>query len=272
MNEVCDMTNSGYQDKNRIAFSFDSTEADAQAQGFNHCRDTYNLIFVVNGSGRCVLEGREYPLTSGSVIISRPLEYYYIESDFDSRFDRYNIEFSSQDLTDSALEMLERAVDNSRCLRFSGESYDAALSAFERFSSAARLFDFGVETYCRTLLSEIICLLSIAQAAPSITDEGELGFKAIKYVNEYLTRDLTLEFLSNKFFVSKYYLCRAFKKHNGISIHGYIVYKRIMLAKQLIESGTRAVAAAKQVGFRDYSAFYRAFVRIIGRPPFLTRM
>ena len=93
----------------------------------------------------------------------------------------------------------------------------------------------------------------------------------IKYIGEYITRDLTLDFLSKRFLVSKYYICRAFKKHNGISVHGYIVQKRIMLAKQLIESGIGAAVAAKQVGFCDYSAFYRAFVRIIGRPPFLTR-
>ena len=266
------MTDLGYQDKNRIAFSFDSTEANTKAHNFNHCRDAYNLVFVTNGSGKCVLEGEEYPLAAGTVIISKPLEYYYIEIDRGSRFERYVLELSSQDLTDANLELLEKSIGESRCLRFFGESYDTILSAFERSQAAMRLFDDRIDVYCYTLLSEIICLLSIARIEHSVTNEGELGFRVIKYVNEYLTRGLTLEFLSKKFFVSKYYLCRSFKKHNGISVHGYIVHKRVMLAKQLIESGTRAVAAARRVGFHDYSAFYRAFVRIIGQPPILTRM
>jgi AraC-like DNA-binding protein len=73
--------------------------------------------------------------------------------------------------------------------------------------------------------------------------------------------------LAKRFFVSKYYLCRAFKKHNGISVHGYVNQKRVMYAKQLIESGETASSAAYRVGFGDYSAFYRAYVKIVGRSP-----
>jgi AraC-like DNA-binding protein len=40
-----------------------------------------------------------------------------------------------------------------------------------------------------------------------------------------------------------------------------------MYAKQLIESGETASGAAYKVGFGDYSAFYRAYVRIIGKAP-----
>ena len=265
------MTEFGYQDKNRISFSYNSTDTDAKAQSFSNCDDTYNLVFVRGGSGKCVIEGREYPITAGSVLIAKPLEYYYVEIATDTHFAYYILSFSLEDLTDANREMLECATGECRCLCALDESYDALLSAFERLQTAARLFDTHVEAYCRTLLAEIICLLSIARISVDLTDEGDLGFKVIKYIGEYITRDLTLDFLSKRFLVSKYYICRAFKKHNGISVHGYIVQKRIMLAKQLIESGIGAAVAAKQVGFCDYSAFYRAFVRIIGRPPFLTR-
>ena len=73
----CNMTDFGYQDKNRISFSYNSTDTDAKAQSFSNCGDTYNLVFVRSGSGKCVIEGREYPITAGSVLIAKPLEYYY---------------------------------------------------------------------------------------------------------------------------------------------------------------------------------------------------
>jgi AraC-like DNA-binding protein len=90
---------------------------------------------------------------------------------------------------------------------------------------------------------------------------------SIRYLNENLTRDMNLDTIARRFFVSKYYLCRAFKKHNGVSVHGYINHKRIMYAKQLIEQGDTASGAAYKVGFGDYSAFYRAYVKIIGKSP-----
>ena len=265
------MTNLGYQDENRIAFLYRSTDGDKNVQSFNNCSDAYSVIFVTSGSGKCIVEGREFSLTAGSVIIAKPLEYYYVEITDSTRFAYYTLSFASENLTDANRDMLECAIGESRCLVFSDEAYKALLSAFERSQITARLFDIHAEAYYRTLLSEIICLFSIARISAELTDEGELGFRVIKYIGEYLTRDLTLDFLSKRFLVSKYYLCRAFKKHNGISVHGYIVQKRVLWAKRLIESGVGATIAAKRVGFCDYSAFYRAFVRIIGRPPFLTR-
>ena len=100
-----------------------------------------------------------------------------------------------------------------------------------------------------------------------INNEGELGARVIRYLNENITRDVSLDSLAKRFFVSKYYLCRAFKKHNGISVHGYINQKRVMYAKQLIESGETASGAAYKVGFGDYSAFYRAYVKLVGKAP-----
>ena len=265
------MTDFADQNKNGIVFLYHSADNDKEVQSFNNCSDAYNVVFVTSGSGTGVVEGRKFPITVGSVLVAKPLEYYYAENTDDTRFAYYTLSFSSKDLIDANRDMLERVIDESRCLHFSDEPYNALLSAFERSQIIGRLFDNHAEAYHLTLLSEIICLLSIARIERETTDDSELGFRLIQYIGEYLTRDLTLEFLAKRFLVSKYYLCRAFKKHNGISIHGYIVQKRIMLAKQLIESGIGAAVAAKSVGFYDYSTFYRAFVRIIGRPPFLAR-
>ena len=95
----------------------------------------------------------------------------------------------------------------------------------------------------------------------------ELGARVMRFLNENLDKDLSLDTISRHFFVSKYYLCRAFKRHNGISIHGYVNQKRVINAKRLIDSGESASVAAYKVGFGDYSAFFRAYVKIVGASP-----
>ena len=95
----------------------------------------------------------------------------------------------------------------------------------------------------------------------------EIGAKVARYINTYLDKNITLDEIASKFFLSKYYLCRMFKKYSGVSIHAYINHKRVMYAKQLIDSGENASAAAYKVGFGDYSAFYRAYVKALGKPP-----
>ena len=119
----------------------------------------------------------------------------------------------------------------------------------------------------RLLVSQLIVLLSVPDGEALAEETGELGARVIRYLNMNVDRDVSLDSLARYFFVSKYYLCRAFKRHNGISVHGYLTKKRIMHAKDLIESGVSASDAAYQIGFGDYSAFYRAYVKTVGHSP-----
>ena len=119
----------------------------------------------------------------------------------------------------------------------------------------------------QAVLSEIIILLSAAEGE-RITHLGEeLGARVTAYLNDNIDKNISLDRLARRFFVSKYYLCRAFKSYSGISIHAYVNQKRILHAKQLIASGMTASHAAERVGFGDYSAFYRAYTKIVGKSP-----
>jgi AraC-like DNA-binding protein len=144
---------------------------------------------------------------------------------------------------------------------------NTTVSVFDRFEIAENLPLAERTAYVKTLLSELIILLSASTGEKMVQNEDELGARVIRYLNNNIDSDVSLDSLAKRFFVSKYYLCRAFKKHNGVSVHGYITHKRIMYAKQLIESGETASGAAYKVGFGDYSAFYRAYVKIVGKSP-----
>ena len=257
-----------------IILSHNVEGAALQKLSLSHCHDTYELLFVMEGSGKYVVEGREFALTARSVMIAKPLEYHYVVIDTDAKYERYIMRFSDSDLIEGAGKALSAFLDgetNVRCFCFSGEVSDTIVSIFEHSKIAMTLPDEYAESYKRMILAELIMLFSVARTEDAYTFGFEIGARVIQYLNEHINRDINLDFLSKKFFVSKYYLCRVFKKHNGISIHGYITQKRIMLAKQMIESGESARGAAYKVGYRDYSVFYRAFVKVLGVPPLSTR-
>lgn len=261
-------------EEKRIKLGHSVQTAASQSLSLDHCHDSYELLFVMEGTGKYVVEGREYALTARSVMIAKPLEYHYVLIDKDVRYERYIIRFNDSDLIEGANEALSAFLDgenNVRCFCFSGEVSDTIVSIFEHSKIAMALPDEYSESYKRMILAELIMLFSVAKSEDAYTYGFEIGARVIQYLNEHINRDINLDFLSRKFFVSKYYLCRVFKKHNGISIHGYIARKRVMLAKQLIESGESARNAAYKVGYRDYSAFYRAFVKVLGVPPLSTR-
>jgi len=261
-------------DGKTIKIGHNVMNATPQTLGQSHCHDSYELLFVMEGAGKYVVEGREYALTARSVMIAKPLEYHYVLIDGGAVYERYIIRFTDAALTEEAAELLSNILggeDGSRCFGFSGDVSDTIVSIFEHSRIAEKLPEEQAEAYRRLLLSELMHLFSLAKSEEAATYDCDLGARVIKYLNEHINHEISLEFLSKKFFVSKYYLCRVFKNHNGISIHGYILQKRVMLAKQMIENGSGAAVAARDVGFQDYSSFYRAFVKIIGRPPISTR-
>ncbi len=235
-----------------------------------HCHDEYEILYVTEGTGKYVIEGAEYPIRPRTVLFAPPFAYHSIKLDLDSAYERYVVQFSAGDITPETqvfLSSFNKSLDGVGCYYVADDISPAIMPLFERFDYAENLPERERREYIKLLTSEIILLMSVARRESIPRDEGELGARVIKYLNEHIEKDLSLDKLAKHFFVSKYYLCRAFKKHNGISVHGYINQKRVMYAKQLIEAGETASGAAYRVGFGDYSAFYRAYIKLIGKSP-----
>ncbi|MBE6644708.1 MAG: helix-turn-helix domain-containing protein [Ruminococcaceae bacterium] len=253
-----------------VYFSYTNNAVMSDKYIAQHCHDGYEILYVVEGRGKYVIEGAEYPIRSGTVLFAPPFSYHSIYFDSDTQYERYVLQFFANDLTSAAREFLlslNKSLEGVGCYYAADALSPSIVSIFERFEYADSLPEKEGREFRRLLTSEIVLLLSVATRESIPRDERELGARVIKYLNEHIEKDVSLDKLAKKFFVSKYYLCRAFKKHNGISVHGYINQKRVMYAKQLIESGETASSAAYRVGFGDYSAFYRAYVKIIGRAP-----
>ena len=91
--------------------------------------------------------------------------------------------------------------------------------------------------------------------------------KILKYINSNLCTDLSIEFLSQEFYISKYYLMHKFKKETGYTLHNYVMQKRLLMAKDLITNGEPITKAYIQCGFNDYSCFLRSFKNIFHKSP-----
>ena len=88
-----------------------------------------------------------------------------------------------------------------------------------------------------------------------------------RYIREHLTEDLSLETLEEQFYVSRYHLCREFKRLTGQTIHSYIVKSRLDLCKKYIEAGKPIKEVYSLGGFGSYNHFFRAFKNEYGMTP-----
>ena len=91
--------------------------------------------------------------------------------------------------------------------------------------------------------------------------------KALHYISEHISQNLSLEEIAGACFVSKYYLAHAFGKEMGISVYRYIMLRRLLLSRQMLLAGEPAGQVSAACGFSDYTSFYRAFRAEYGISP-----
>ncbi len=97
--------------------------------------------------------------------------------------------------------------------------------------------------------------------------QKELYNIILDYINTNIARPLTLDKIAGHFFVSKYYVSHIFKDNLGISLHQYVIKKRLNACRGAIATGEPITSVAEKFGFSDYTGFYRAFKKEYGISP-----
>ena len=98
-------------------------------------------------------------------------------------------------------------------------------------------------------------------------EKPELLDRILAFVEKNYPQYITIETLAKEFFVSSSTSSHIFKQKLGISFYRFVTQRRLIAAKNLIESGYPMETVALQTGFQDYSSFYRAFRQEYGLSP-----
>ena len=89
-----------------------------------------------------------------------------------------------------------------------------------------------------------------------------------KYIENNLNEDLSINSLSQRFFISKNKLYNIFKENYDITVNNYITDKRIEKAKELLKNTNEPIyKIADDIGINNYTYFCKLFKRKIGITP-----
>ncbi|WP_051525761.1 AraC family transcriptional regulator [Butyrivibrio proteoclasticus] len=252
-----------------------------------HYHDFHKVILILGGNVKYLIEGREYELLPFDfVLVNRHLIHkpvtYQNEGDLagndgkNDYYDRVILYLSDSFLSRyGLLDAFAKAKEiGSYVVRFPG---DVSTNLYEQFIKIERDIQREKDEYAGELLTRIDVLKALIDFNKACISE-DFGFKPearynrkvielINYITENLSGDLSIDYLADHFYMSKYHMMRVFKNETGYSIHQYISEKRILYARNQIMSGIPATTACLECGFKDYSSFSRAFKNQLGMLP-----
>ena len=138
--------------------------------------------------------------------------------------------------------------------------------------------ELSSDKYGRVVLANGLLLQLLARISRSLHKRAALVpspdspqnariVEMLRYIDAHLAEDLTIDGLSEAFFISKYHMMRLFRQETGQSIHGYLSDRRLHHARDLIARGFSATESCFRSGFRSYSSFTRAYAKRFGTTP-----
>jgi len=138
--------------------------------------------------------------------------------------------------------------------------------------SAANSTEFGAEvlfeaTFIRLMVAFNRLMLALPDAQQDAFDYDPKISEVLRYINDNLNSDLSIEALCSRHYMSRYHFMRKFKEVTGYTAHNYVRQKRLAYASQLIIDGASPFEAAELSGFSDYSSFLRAFKQQFNTTP-----
>lgn len=129
------------------------------------------------------------------------------------------------------------------------------------------LQDFQHYAILMDLLSVICQTMRDSQTVSSPVISNSVIQELLTYINGSYTQPLRIDALAKRFGISVSYLSHEFIKFTNHSVYDYILYRRIMLARQMMPSDMSLNTIAYQCGFNDYSNFLRMFNKLMGTSP-----
>lgn len=242
-----------------------------------HYHEFDKIIIFLSGNVTYMIEGKSYHLKPWDILFVSQHDIHKPVIHTDVPYERIVIWLKE--------EFLERDGDRlSECFRLTherncsllrlntvakGKVQNGLFLLEEELNTARYGSQIMAESYLRQLLV-LFCRLLIEEASGSqeapYACDGQIE-KILAYMNDNLEKDLSVEALAGRFYMSGSYLMHKFKKETGYSVHKYVKAKRLMLAADLIKNGTPATAAGIKCGFKEYSAFSRAFYQMYGVSP-----
>ena len=243
----------------KYRYEYVESNVDTPVLWESHCHAQFEMLAVLEGDVSIMLEGRSYRLTKHQTVILPPLLYHTITANKRGSYRRITALFDVASIP----EVLQE--------RFLKKDARLTIFYFDRTDELKRICQEEDSLFYEPLAESLMVQILYSDAQAEQTDTGmetdAFLQSMISYIEEHLCEKIRLEDLAKHTSRSKSSVCHLFEEKMNISPKQYVLQKKLALAAKLIRDGTPPTLAAIQVGYENYSNFYRMYRKHIGAIP-----
>jgi AraC-like DNA-binding protein len=243
----------------------------------DHYHETYEIYYLLAGERSYYINNLIYTLRKGDLIFINKNELHRTTSKGSASHERILINFEEVFLQKTLANYdLSFPFLTAQSLLLRPGVHDQGIIEYILFTLLKEQEEQRSQhiPYLQTLLIQLLIEMNRVQEisrepiAPESSEKQLKVYEIIDYLQAHYADKLTLEQLSETFFISSTYLCRLFKQTTGFTIIEYLNYIRIKEAQRLLQStDAKVTTIAENTGFDSIAHFGRVFKQIVNRSP-----
>lgn len=238
-----------------------------------HTHDFIEFVYIIKGSFVHTVDGNEYPLTKGSLVI---INYNQTHSFYgDENSEHYNIlmkpEFADEQIKSkddifalldvSGFEDFKKLINRGKSVvKFSLEERKHFESIMLLLEKELENKDCGYRATTRSCINLILAMIFRKMSQPDFISDEIVNESLLTYIKEHCNEKLTLGSLSRGKHYNTSYFSRVFKKYTGMPFTEYLKRARIETACELLlNTDSKIDDVCFRVGYSDKTKFFKDF-------------
>ena len=228
---------------------------------------SFLCFLVLDGSGSLNYDGQDYPLQAGDCVFLNCRKPYSHKCS-DSLWTLKWIHFYGYNMNGIYDKYEERG--GSPC--FSPDNFRDFSRLIDEVYAIAEGTSYLRDMQLYNRLTELLLLLMGESWNPGrqvrLSPKRQNLQEIKEYIDHNYARKLSLDELSGRFYINKYYLTRIFKEQFGMTLNSYLLQVRITHAKQLLRFTDDSIESiGARCGIPDAGYFARTFKKVEGTTP-----
>ena len=252
----------------QVDFTINYLDIDATSslnQNETHIHKECEIYINLSGDVCFEVENRLYPVSRGSVIITRPFEYHHCIYRSNARHEHFWITFSAEENEDLFKMFFGREKGENNLIILDEEQLKECCFVLND------LLKNDTDLLSRRIgFLQLMRILRNGEYKSSISDIEKIPqdvMMALKFMDDHLVENFDVKTLSAFCNISVNTLERHFTEALGDTPFAMLRKKRLIASMELLRNGESVTESALKSGFSDYSNYIKLFRKQFGFTP-----